>query len=115
GRPSSASPRNGPPDGVELRRRPGDRDRVEVSAEPAKPDRDGRPRERSPDGPGDGTACESTAPESPGDDREIRGPRGLPEPQVPRRGRRVLPEVCVSPSSMAPRGDRKSTRLNSSH
>src|SRR3989449_8162757 len=99
-----ASPREGPPDGIELRRRARDRDRVEVSAEPAKPDRDGRPRERSPDGPRDEAACESTAPEGPGDDREIRDPRGLPEPQVPRRGRRVLPEVSVSPPGMAPRG-----------
>src|SRR5438445_5177672 len=99
-----ASPREGPLDGIELRRRAHDRDRVEVSAEPAKPDRDGRPRERSPDGPRDEAACESTPPEGPGDDREIRGPRGLPEPQVPRRGRRVLPEVCVSPPGMAARG-----------
>src|SRR3989475_5701772 len=99
-----ASPRAGPSDGIELRRRAGDCDRFEVSAEPAKPDRDGRPRERSPDGPRDEAACASTAPEDPGDDREIRGPRGLPEPQVPRRGRRVLPEACVSPPDMAPRG-----------
>src|SRR2546427_1066725 len=99
-----ASPREGPSDGIELRRRAGDCDRVEVSAKPAKPDRDGRPRERSPDGPRDEASCESTPPEGPGDDRAIRGPRGLPEPQVPRRGRRVLPEVCVSPPGMAPRG-----------
>src|SRR5881409_610180 len=105
GRPHRASPREGPSDGIELRRRARDCDRVEVSAEPAKLDRDGRPRERSPDGPRDEAACESTASEDPGDDREIRGPRGLPEPQVSRRGRRFLPKACVSPPGVAARGN----------
>src|SRR5206468_12987607 len=50
-RSRGAPPREGPPDGIELRRRARNRDRVEVSAEPAKPDRDGWPRERSPDRP----------------------------------------------------------------
>src|SRR5207245_9827124 len=89
---------------VDVLRHPRDWYLVEVSAEPEEPDRDGRPRERSADGPRDEAACESTPPEGPGDDREIRGPRGLPEPQVPRRGRCVLPEVCVPPPGIAPRG-----------
>src|SRR5256712_9640440 len=87
-----ASPREGPSNGIELRRRAGDCDRFEVSAEPAKPDRHGRPRERSPDGPRDEAACASTAPEGPGDDREVRGPRGHPDPQELPPGHRVLPK-----------------------
>src|SRR2546425_2980037 len=92
-----------PFDGLELRRRPRDRDRVEVPAEPAQSRHHGRTGERPVDGPRDAAARQSAAAEDSGRHREVRGDRGLPEPRVPCGGRRILSEVLVPPPGVAPR------------